>query len=130
MPTYTAIVTLLAIALYFFLATRVAVARARFGVKHPATTGNPDFERIFRVHQNTLEWLPTFLVPLWLCAIYLSDVGAAVLGLVWIAGRIAYYVGYRQAAEKRLPGFFIQTSVCLLLFIGAAVGIGMRFAGR
>jgi glutathione S-transferase len=126
MPTYTAIVTLLAIALYFFLATRVAVARVKFGIKHPATTGNPDFERIFRVHVNTLEWMPTFLVPLWLCAIYLSDVGAAVLGLVWIAGRIAYYVGYRQAAEKRLPGFFIQTSVCLLLFIGAAVGIVMH----
>jgi hypothetical protein len=37
-----------------------------------------------------------------------------------------YYVGYRQAAAKRLPGFFIQTSVCLLLFIGAAVGVVMR----
>jgi len=129
MPTYTAIVALLAIALYFFLATRVAVARARFGIKHPATTGNPDFERIFRVHQNTLEWLPTFLVPLWLCAVYLSDIGAAALGLVWVAGRIVYYVGYRQAVEKRLPGFFIQTSVCLLLFIGAVVGVVMRLVG-
>jgi len=126
MPTYTAIVTLLAIALYFFLATRVAVARVKFGIKHPATTGNPDFERIFRVHVNTLEWTPTFLVPLWLCAIYLSDVGAAVLGLVWVVGRVVYYVGYRQAAEKRLPGFFIQASVCLLLFIGAAVGVVMH----
>ncbi|HEY1544486.1 MAG TPA: MAPEG family protein [Xanthobacteraceae bacterium] len=126
MPTYTAVVTLLAIALYFFLATRVAVARGRYGIKHPAITGNPDFERIFRVHQNMLEWMPTFLVPLWLCAIYLSDIGAAALGLVWVAGRVVYYVGYRQAAEKRLPGFFIQTSVCLLLFIGAAVGVVMH----
>ena len=126
--TYTAIVTLLAIALYFFLATRVAVARVKFGIKHPAITGNPDFERIFRVHMNTLEWLPTFLVPLWLCAIYLSDIGAAILGLVWIGGRIVYFLGYRTAVEKRLPGFFIQGSVCLLLFIGAAVGIGMHLA--
>ena len=63
MPYYTAIVTLLAIAFYFFLATRVAVARGKFNVKHPATTGNSDFERIFRVHMNTLEWMPTFLVP-------------------------------------------------------------------
>ncbi len=129
LPNATAIVTLLAIALYFFLATRVAVARVRFGIKHPATTGNPDFERIFRVHMNTLEWMPTFLVPLWLCAIYLSDVGAAVLGVVWIAGRVVYYLGYRQAAEKRLPGFFIQSTVCFLLFVAAAVGIGMRLAG-
>ncbi len=33
MPTYTATVTLLAIAFYFFLATRVAVARGRYNVK-------------------------------------------------------------------------------------------------
>ena len=128
LPNYTALVTLLAIALYFFLATRVPVARRTFGVKLPATSGPPDFERVFRVHQNTLEWMPTFLVPLWLCAVYLSDVGAAILGLVWIVGRILYFVGYREAVAKRLPGFFIQGLACLLLFIGAAVGIGMRLA--
>jgi glutathione S-transferase len=125
MPYYTAIVTLLAVALYFFLATRVAVARGRFSIKHPATIGHPDFERIFRVHINTLEWMPTFLVPLWLCAIYLSDIAAAVLGLVWIAGRAIYFVGYSEAVEKRLPGFFIQALACLLLFIGAAAGVVM-----
>jgi hypothetical protein len=74
MPTYTALVTLLAVALYFFIATRVAAARVKFGVKLPATSGHPDFERVFRVHQNMLEWTPTFLVPLWLCAIYLHRV--------------------------------------------------------
>ena len=129
MPHYTAIVTLLAVALYFFFATRVAVARGFFNVKHPATTGNPDFERIFRAHVNTLEWMPTFLIPLWLCALYLSDIGAAALGLVWIVGRVVYFAGYKQAVPKRLPGFFIQGAACLLLFIGAATGIVMRLAG-
>ncbi len=128
MPVYTAIITLLAIAFYFFLATRVAVARGRFGVELPATSGNPDFERIFRVHQNTLEWLPTFLTPLWLTALYFSDLAAAVLGLVWIAGRIVYYLGYRRAVEKRLPGFFIQSTACVLLFIAAAVGVVQHLA--
>ena len=127
MPHYTAIVTLLAIALYFFLATRVAAARGKFGVKLPATTGNSDFERIFRVHMNTLEWMPTFLVPLWLCAIYLNDIAAAVLGLVWVGGRVLYYTGYRGAAEKRLPGFFIQSTACALLFVGALAGIIMHW---
>lgn len=128
MPYYTPIVTLLAVALYFFLATRVAAARIRFGVRLPATTGNADFERVFRAHINTLEWLPTFLVPLWLCAVYFSDVTAAVLGLVWIAGRVVYFIGYAKAAERRLPGFFIQSAACFLLFIGAAAGILMHFA--
>jgi glutathione S-transferase len=130
MPYYTAIVTLLAVAFYFFLATRVAVARGKFDVKLPAMTGNSDFERIYRVHMNTLEWMPTFLAPLWLCAIYLNDILAALLGLVWIGGRVIYFVGYRKAVEKRLPGFFIQSTMCFLLFVGAIVGIVMhRSAG-
>lgn len=126
MPYYTAIVTLLAVAFYFFLATRVAVARGKYNVKHPATTGDPDFERIFRVHMNTLEWMPTFLVPLWLCAAYLSDTIAASLGLVWIGGRVLYFIGYSKAVEKRLPGFLIQTTACLLMFVGAIAGIVMH----
>lgn len=129
MPHYTAIVTLLAVAFYFFLATRVATARVKFNVRLPATTGNPDFERIFRAHVNMLEWMPTFLVPLWLCAIYLSDLTAAVLGLVWIVGRAVYFAGYSRAVQKRLPGFFIQSTACLLLFIGAAAGVLMHWSG-
>lgn len=129
MPHYTAIVTLFAVAFYFFLATRVPLARRKFNVKLPATAGNADFERIFRVHQNTLEWLPTFLVPLWLCAFYLSDIGAAVVGLLWIGGRILYFTGYRKAVEGRLPGFFIQSAACALLFIGAVIGIVRHWSG-
>src|SRR5262249_20202845 len=126
MPHYTAIVTLLVIALYFFLATRVAVARGKFGIKHPATTGNPDFERIFRVHMNTLEWLPTFLVPLWLCAIYLSDAGAAALGLVWIGGRALFFVGYSKNAGKRLPRVFFQSTPRPFVLFWAIAGIVMH----
>lgn len=129
MPHYTAIVTLLAVALYFFIATRVAAAHGRFGVKLPAMSGHPDFERVYRAHANMLEWMPTFLAPLWLCAVYLSDVVAAVLGLVWIVGRVVYFYGYSKAVTKRLPGFLIQTAACVLLFIGAAAGIIMRMAG-
>jgi glutathione S-transferase len=127
MPHYTAIVTLLAVAFYFFLATRVAAARRRFGVRLPATTGHPDFERVQRVHMNTLEWLPIFLATLWLSAVYLNDVAAAGLGLAWIGGRVLYFIGYSKAVEKRLPGFAIQATVCVLLFVGALVGIVMHW---
>jgi glutathione S-transferase len=128
MPHYTALVTLLAVAFYFFLATRVAVAHGKFNVKLPAMIGNPDFERVVRAHVNTLEWMPTFLVPLWLCAVYLSDITAAVLGLVWIVGRALYYNGYSKAVEGRLPGFFVQATACFLLFIGAIAGVIMHWA--
>jgi glutathione S-transferase len=127
MPQYTSIVTLLVVLFYFFIATRVPLARRKFNVQLPAITGHPDFERVFRVHQNTLEWMPTFLPPLWLCAIYLSDVAAALLGLVWITGRAVYYVGYAREVKGRLPGFFIQSVACLLLIVGAIVGMVQRF---
>ncbi len=127
MPRYTAIVTLLAVMLYFFAATRVSGARARYGVKLPAIAGHPDFERVFRVHMNMLEWMPIFLPLLWLCAIYWSDGVAALLGVAWLVGRAFYLVGYSEAVEKRLPGFFIQAMACILLLIGAIVGIVMRF---
>jgi glutathione S-transferase len=127
MPHYTAIVTLLVVLIYMFMATRVAASRGKFGVKLPAISGHPDFERVFRVHQNTLEWMPIFLPLLWLCAIYFSDAAAAVVGLLWIAGRLMYFVGYTQAVEKRLPGFFIQGTACILLLIGAVIGIVRHF---
>src|ERR1700724_4802447 len=98
---FTALVTLLAIAFYFFTSARVAKARAKFGIRAPAITGNPDFERVFRVQMNTLEWMPIFLPSLWLFAICISDPVAAVLGLIWIGGRILYMAGY---SEKRGPG--------------------------
>jgi glutathione S-transferase len=126
MPLYTALVSLAAIGLYFSFALRVAIARGKYGVSLPNTAGHPDFDRVFRAHVNTLEWMPIFIVPLWLCAIYLNDVAAACVGLIWIAGRVWYFMGYSRAVEKRLPGFFMQSTACILLFLGSLAGIGMH----
>jgi glutathione S-transferase len=123
---FTALVTCLAILFYFYTSGRVARARDKFAVKAPATAGNPDFERVFRVQMNTLEWMPIFLPSLWLFAIYLSDPGAAVLGLIWIGGRFVYMTGYSQAAEKRSMGFFIQGLAVGILWLGALGAIVWR----
>ena len=126
MPNFTALVTLLAVILYFWIGFRVGQARVRFGVKAPATAGNPDFERVFRVQMNTLEWMPIFLPSLWLFAIYISDPIAAALGVLWIAGRILYLIGYSEAAAKRGRGFGIQALACGVLWIGALGAIIWR----
>jgi glutathione S-transferase len=123
---FTALVTCLAIAFYFFTTIQVSKARVAFGIKVPATSGNPDFERVFRVQMNTLEWMPIFLPSLWLFAIYISDPAAAALGVVWIAGRILYLNGYAQAAEKRGRGFGIQAAAAILLWVGALGAIVWR----
>jgi hypothetical protein len=38
-----------------------------------------------------------------------------------VAGRVLYFVGYRRAVKKRLPGFVVQSSACMV-FIGAIAG--------
>jgi len=116
---YVALVTLLTVAVYFWMATQVARTRQRVGILPPAMTGDPVLERTIRAHLNTLEWLPIFLPSLWLFAIYWNSHVAAALGLVWIIGRIVYFVGYVSEARKRFPGFFIQSSAAGLLLIGA-----------
>jgi glutathione S-transferase len=123
---FTALVTCLAILVYFFTSIQVSKARAAFGIKAPAISGNPDFERVFRVQMNTLEWMPIFLPSLWLFAIYISDAIAAALGVVWIIGRILYMIGYSEAAAKRGRGFAIQAGAAMLLWLGALGAISWR----
>ena len=123
---YTALVACLAILLYLYTGIQVSRARVAFGVKPPATSGHPDFERVFRVQMNTLEWMPVFLPSLWLFAFYLSDPIAAALGVVWIGGRILYITGYSQAANKRGRGFGIQAGAAILLCLGALGAIVWR----
>ncbi|MBW7964549.1 MAPEG family protein [Bradyrhizobium sp. BR 10261] len=122
----TALVTLLALAFYFFTCINVSRSRTRTGVKVPATSGHPDFERAFRIQMNTLEWMPIFLPSLWLFAIYISDAIAAAIGAIWIIGRIAYFIGYSQAAAKRGPGFAIQGVAAIALWVGALGAVVMR----
>jgi glutathione S-transferase len=122
----TALVTLLAVLVYFYSSILVSRARGKFGVKLPAISGNPDFERVVRAQMNTLEWLPIFLPSLWLFAIYIGDEVAAVLGLVWIAGRILYMTGYSEAANKRGRGFAVQAGAAILLCLGALGAIVWR----
>src|ERR1700741_3411623 len=123
---FTALVTLLAVLVYFYSSILVSKARGKFGVKLPAISGNPDFERVFRAQMNTLEWLPIFLPALWLVAIYIRDPFAAGLGLGWDIGRDRNILGYAQAVAKRGPGFAIKALATIALWIGAFSAIIWR----
>src|SRR5216684_6214258 len=106
--TYTAAVTLLALVLYMGLSFVVGQARKKYRIKAPAVTGHENFERAYRVQMNTVEQMVVFLPALWLCAVLLSDRGAAFGGLIWIIGRTVYAVAYLDAPEKRGPGMGIS----------------------
>ena len=121
--TLTALITLLSLLMTFILALNVGRARARCGVEAPATSGNPEFERVFRVHYNTLENLVLFLPSLWLFAIYVSEPWAAGVGAAWVVGRILYAMGYYAEPKKRGAGFGIAALTQNVLLIGALIGV-------
>jgi glutathione S-transferase len=116
----------LALLEYLVLGAMVGRARVKYKVEAPATTGDPTFERYFRVHQNSLEALIVFIPAVWMFAHFLSDSVAIALGLIFIVGRIIYAVGYVRAPEKRGAGAGITLLVNATLVIGALVGIGIH----
>lgn len=118
-----ALTTLVALLLYFVITVNVARARVKYKIAAPAVTGHPDFERVYRVQENTLEQMIAFLPALWLFALYVSPAWASVLGTVWIAGRALYAVGYYRAADRRSAGFGIGALAFVALWLGAAWGV-------
>ena len=116
---WVAIVTLLSLLVYFYMGARVGRDRARYGIEAPAVTGDPNFERSYRVQMNTLEWLPIFLPSLWLfAAAWNADLVAAGIGAVWILGRILYLTSYTRDPKTRGRGFGIQALAAGVLLFG------------
>ena len=114
-----AIVTLLSSLTIFGMALTVARTHKKTGILAPAMTGDPILERAIRAHSNTIEWLPVFLPSMWLFAIYWNPTWAALFGLLWLIGRIAYFMGYLSEPLKRYPRLFIQALAAFILLFGA-----------
>lgn len=81
------IVILLALLEYLVFGALVGRARARFGIRAPAMTGHPEFERTHRVHQNTLENLIVFVPAVWIFGLYVSYLWATLLGVLFVIAR-------------------------------------------
>ncbi len=120
---WLSLITVLALIEYMILGVMVGQARGRYNVAAPATTGDPMFERYFRVHQNTLESLIVFLPALWICGVALSRKGAALLGLLYIIARVVYARGYLADPAKRSTGAIMTAAASGLLILGSLVGI-------
>ena len=126
----TELVIILALLQYLFFGMLVGRARTRFGVKAPAVTGDPIFERHLRVQMNTLELLVIFLPALWIASTYVAPHWIAVLGAVYLAGRFVYLRGYVQAPEKRSLGFGLSAIPILTLLAIDLIGAVRGLIGR
>jgi glutathione S-transferase len=120
---WVGLVTVLALIEYSVLGALVGRARVKYGVEAPAVTGNPIFERYFRVHQNTLESLIVFLPAMWLFALTLSAKAAALLGLIFLVARLVYVRGYVEDPKRRALGAAATFLTNAVLVLGSLVGL-------
>jgi glutathione S-transferase len=120
------IVTLLALLEYSVLGALVGRARTKYGVEAPATTGNPEFERYFRVHANTLESLAVFIPAVWIFSLTVNYHFGVALGLLFVIARIIYATGYINAPARRAPGALATFAINGILVLGSFVGLAIK----
>lgn len=56
---------------------------------------------VFVLSQNCVEFYPLFLVSMWTCGTFFSEVIAAAGGLVYMVARQMYFSGYITSPKKR-----------------------------
>ncbi|MBT8092162.1 MAG: MAPEG family protein [Gammaproteobacteria bacterium] len=119
-----AIVTILALGQFILFSIQVGSMRGKHGIKAPATAGHPEFERMFRVQQNTMEQLVAFMPALWVYGYLVDPKWGAAIGLVYIIGRFVYRAEYVKDPDSRGLGFtisFVPTAVMLVWALIAAI---------
>lgn len=122
------LIMVLAVIEVMVLGFLVARARDQYGVRAPATTGHPAWERINRAHQNSIEQLVLF-IPLFLAYCFNTGLQTGiVLGLVFLVARIVYAVGYVRDPERRAVGAFLTFAVQVWLAVGAVIGLVVKIA--
>lgn len=112
-----AIVTIIALAQFVFFSIQVGSMRGKHGIHAPAISGHPEFERMFRIQQNTMEQLVAFIPALWVFSWLVNPTWGAGLGVVFVVGRFVYWSSYRKDPASRGAGFtisFLPTAVMLV----------------
>jgi len=123
---YVNLIVLLALAEYIFFIMLVGATRGKYNVAAPATTGDKQWERYYRIQVNTTEQLILFLPALYAFATYVSPTWAFWLGLVFLAGRVVYFIGYSKAGKNRMPGSLMSSFPSYIMAIGALIVLVLR----
>jgi glutathione S-transferase len=122
-----AIVTGLALLQVFVFAFQVGKKREEHGINAPATSGHPDFERMFRVHQNSIEQIVIFVPGLWMFGFYVNAQIGAGIGLLFVIARQIYRNAYLGDPKNRGKGFGFGALCMVVLLLGGMIGAGMSF---
>lgn len=117
-----AIVTVLALMQAFMFAFQVGQARVKHDVRAPSVSGHPEFDRTFRIHQNTVEQLVIFIPSLWLFGYYVHPLIGAGIGVLFIISRAIYRKTYLDEPKGRTAGFGIGAVCISVLMLGGLGG--------
>jgi len=120
------LVAVLALLQLVFFGVLVGSARTKYGVHAPATTGHPQFERMYRVQMNTLELLVVMVPALYLSARYWSPSLIAVGGAVYLLGRMVYWRSYTKDPATRTLGFGLSIFPIMVMLGATLVGIAIK----
>jgi glutathione S-transferase len=131
-PLLSAAATVLMVLFYFFTAVRVGILRGRFGIRAPLCIGHPQFDRAYRVQLNTLEQMGIMLPVLWVAGFYPIAWSwlAPLIGVIWVAGRIAYSRAYMRDPDTRLAAAGFGGLCNLALFIIAVCGVARAWMAQ
>ena len=116
-----AIVIVLALLQYLYFGITVGMARGKYNVPAPATSGDPTWERMNRVHQNTTEQLILFIPAIVIFGTYANPMWAAILGVIWIIGRFIYRQSYIKDPSSRSLGFALTGLPSMIMLIGGLI---------
>jgi glutathione S-transferase len=132
MPTITLVaitITILVLVQMLFFGMLVGRARQKYQIKAPAVTGNEIFERYFRVQMNSTEQLILFLPALWIASAFafVAYYWIALIGAVYLIGRMIYQRSYVADPVKRSAGFGMTALPVMALLVIDLIGVIVRW---
>lgn len=120
--SWVVIVSAAALIQFHFFGIQVGKMRQKHGVSAPDIVGDPEFMRMFRVHQNTMEQLIVVLPGMWMFSYYLNPLWGAGIGAIYIISRFIYWSGYLNDPKSRGRGFVLGFLTQAVLVGGAIYG--------
>ena len=116
---------LVALLQYLVFTFQTGISRPNKEVYAPKTSGNEIWERMFRVHQNTLEQLIIYIPGVLIFSHYIGYLWVLIPGITFIVGRQIYAITYVKNPKSRTLGFGLTIVSNVALVIGGLIGVLM-----
>ncbi len=122
----TVLVILLALAQFTYFSVRVGASRTKYGVNAPRTSGDENWERLYRVQQNTMEQLVIFIPSMLAFSFFVSALWALLPGVLFLVGRQLYSYEYVINPASRVPGMATTLLANAILLLGGLIGVVVK----